>query len=124
MLDTQGEGKESVLSGLSLLGNTGLELSLGGGDHEDGAVGLGSSGDHVLDEVSVSGGVDDGEVVLGGLELPEGNIDGDTSFSLGLELVHNPGVFEGGFAHISGFLLELLDSSLINSTALVDEVTC
>jgi len=55
---------------------------------------LGSSSDHVLDEVSVSRGINDGEVILGGFELPKGDIDGDTSFSLGLELVHDPGVLE------------------------------
>ena len=39
---------------------------------------LRSSGDHVLDEVTMSGGIDDGDIVLGGLELPESNIDSDT----------------------------------------------
>jgi hypothetical protein len=34
-------------------------------------IGLGGSGDHVLDEVSVSGGIDDGDHVSGGLELEE-----------------------------------------------------
>jgi hypothetical protein len=32
----------------------------------------------------MSRGVDDGDVVLGGLELPEGDIDGDTTLTLGL----------------------------------------
>lgn len=94
LLDTKGEGKEGVFSSLSVLGDTSLELSHGGSDHEDGTVGLRSSGDHVLDEISVAGGVNDGEVVFGGFELPKGDIDGDTSFPLGLELVHDPGVFE------------------------------
>ena len=39
---------------------------------------LGGSSDHVLDEVTMSGGIDDGDIVLGGLELPESDIDGDT----------------------------------------------
>lgn len=93
--DTEGEGEQSVLSGLTVLRDTGLELSDTGGNDKDGAVGLGGTGDHVLDEVSVSGGVNDGDVVLGGLELPESNVDGDTSLSLGLELVKNPSVLEG-----------------------------
>ena len=29
--------------------------------------------------------------LLGSLELPEGDIDGDTTLTLGLELVKNPG---------------------------------
>jgi hypothetical protein len=32
----------------------------------------------------MSRGVDDGDVVPGGLELPEGDIDGDTTLTLGL----------------------------------------
>jgi hypothetical protein len=43
-------------------------------------------------------------IYLVGLELPEGDIDGDTSFSLGLQLVQNPGVLEGTFTHLMGFL--------------------
>jgi hypothetical protein len=35
----------------------------------------------------VTGGVDNSNVVLGGLELPEGDIDGDTTLTLGLEFV-------------------------------------
>jgi hypothetical protein len=35
----------------------------------------------------VSGGIDDGEVELLGLELPEGDIDGDTSLSLSVVFV-------------------------------------
>ena len=70
----------------------------------------------------MSGGIDDGEVVFGALELPKGDIDGDTSFPLGLELVHNPSVFEGGFSSFSSFLLILLNGSLVDTTALVDEM--
>jgi hypothetical protein len=120
--DAEGEGEESVLSGLSFLGDTSLELSLGGGDHEDGAVGLGGAGNHVLDEVPVARGVNDGEVVFGALELPKGDIDGDTSLPLGLELVHDPSVLEGGLAGFGGFLLILLDGPLVDTTAFVDEV--
>jgi len=48
---------------------------------------------------------DDGDIVLGGLELPEGDIDGDTTLTLGLELVKNPRILEGTLAELSGFLL-------------------
>jgi hypothetical protein len=123
LLDTEGESEKSVLSGLSVLGVTGFELSRGRGDHEDGAISLRGTGDHVLDEISMAGGVDDGEEVLLGLELPEGDIDGDTSLSLGLKLVEDPGVLEGGFTNFLGFLLVLLQSPFLNSTALVDHMT-
>jgi hypothetical protein len=43
-------------------------------------------------------------MVLGSLELPEGDIDGDTTLTLGLELVENPGILEGALAELSSFL--------------------
>ena len=64
-----------------------------------------------------------GDLILGGLELPEGNIDGDTTLTLGLELVKNPSVLEGTLTELSGFLLELLDGTLVDTTTLVDQVT-
>jgi hypothetical protein len=62
-------------------------------------------------------------VVLGSLELPEGNIDGDTTLTFSLELVKNPGVLEGTLTEFSGFLFELLNGTLVNTTALVDQVS-
>lgn len=46
----------------------------------------------------------DGDLILGGLELPERNVDGDTTLTLSLQLVQNPGVLEGTLAELSGFL--------------------
>jgi len=92
--DTEGEGKKSVLTGLAILGDTSLEFTSTGSDDENGAVSLGSTSDHVLDEITMAGGVDDGDEVLGGLELPEGDIDGDTTLTLGLELVQHPRILE------------------------------
>ena len=57
--DTEGEGEEGVLASLAVLGDTGLELTSTGGNDEDSAVGLGGTSDHVLDEVTVTGGIDD-----------------------------------------------------------------
>lgn len=130
-----------MLTGLAILGDTSLELTSTGVDDEDSAVGLGGTRDHVLDEVTVAGGINDSDLILGGLELPEGNINGDTTLPLGLELVKHPGVLEGALAHIGGFLgsslavcsntegtrmgvylLELLNSTLVDTTALVDQV--
>lgn len=121
--DTKGEGEQSVLTSLAILGDTSLELTSTASNDEDSAVGLGSSGDHVLDEVTVSGGINNSDIVLGGLELPEGDIDGDTTLTLGLELVKHPSILEGALAKLSSFLLELLDGTLVDTTALVDQVT-
>ena len=43
----------------------------------------------------MAGGVDEGHVVLGDLELPQGDDDGDATLALGLQLVHHPRVLEG-----------------------------
>ena len=40
-----------------------------------------------------------------------------------LKFVKDPGVFEGTFTHFLGFLFELFDGSLVDTTALVDQVT-
>ena len=50
VLDTQGVGEQSVLTSLAILGDTSLELTSTGGNDENGAIGLGSTSDHVLDE--------------------------------------------------------------------------
>ena len=71
----------------------------------------------------MSRGVNNREDVLRGLELPQSDIDGDTSFTLGFQLVKHPGVLERALAHLVSFFLELLDSSLINTTALENQVT-
>merc|ERR1740122_257372 len=123
LLDTEGVGEEGVLPGLAVLGDASLELTSAGGDDENSAVSLGCSGDHVLDKVTMSGGINDGDIVLGSLELPESDVDGDTSLTLGLQLVKNPGVLEGSLARLGGLLLELLDGPLVNTSALVDQVT-
>jgi len=123
LLDTEGVSKESVLAGLSFLGHTGLELTDTGSDDKDGNISLGGTRDHVLDEVTVSWGVNDGEVVLGGLELPQSNVNGDTALALGLQVVQDPCVLERGLSEFGSFLLELLDGTLVDTPALVDQVT-
>merc|ERR550534_1332108 len=123
LLDTEGVGEEGVFPGLAVLGDTSLELTSTGGDDKNSAVSLRCSGDHVLDEVTMSGGINDGDIVLGSLELPQGNVDGDSSLTLGLQLVQDPGVLEGSLAGLGGLLLELLDGPLVNTSALVDQVT-
>jgi len=57
LLDTQGVGEQSVLTGLAILGDTSLELTSTSGDDENSAIGLGGTSNHVLDEVTMTGGV-------------------------------------------------------------------
>ena len=101
LLDTEGIGEESVLTSLAILGDTSLEFTSTGSNDENGAISLGGTGNHVLDEITVTRGIcgesekaqlkcgsrkhtNDSDVVLGGLELPESDIDGDTTLTLGL----------------------------------------
>merc|ERR1719339_631887 len=122
LLHTQGVGQQGMLPGLSILGDTGLKLSSSRGNDEDTTVSLAGSGDHVLDEVTVAGSVDDGDVVLGGLKLPESNVNGDSTLALRLQLVHDPSILEGALSRLLGLLLELLDGPLVNTSTLVDQV--
>jgi len=48
-----------MLSGLTILGNTSLEFTSTSGNDEDSTISLGGTSDHILDEVTVSGGVND-----------------------------------------------------------------
>ena len=61
---------------------------------------LGGTSNHILDEITMSGGIDDGDVELGGFELPQSNVDGDTTLALSLEFVQHPGVLERALAHL------------------------
>merc|ERR1712117_797029 len=123
LLDTQGVGQQSVLTGLAILGDASLELASSRGNDQDTTIGLGGSCDHVLDEIPVSRSIDDGDKELLSVELPQSNVDGDTTLTLGLQLVQHPGVLEGTLAHLLSFLLELLDGTLVDTSALVDQVT-
>lgn len=109
---TEGVSEESVLTGLTILGNTGFEFTSTTSNDKDSAIGLGGTSNHVLDEITVTWSVDNGNVVFWCLELPESDIDGDTTLTLGLQFVENPGIFEGTLSQFSGFLLELLDGTL------------
>lgn len=104
LLDTESVGKQSVLTGLTILGDTCLKLTSTSGNDENGAVGLRSTSNHVLDKVTVTWGINDGDIVFGSLELPESDINGDTTLTFGLQLVQNPGILEGALAKFSSFL--------------------
>ena len=57
--DTEGESEESVFTGLAILGDTSFEFTSTSGNDEDSAISLGGTSDHVLDEVTVSRGIND-----------------------------------------------------------------
>merc|ERR1719329_341863 len=84
----------SMLSGLAL-DLSGLVVALGDGSgevtvswhHDHRAVSLRGTSNHVLDEVAVARGIDDGVVPLLGVELLGGAGDGHTALGLLLQLL-------------------------------------
>ena len=62
----------------------------------------------------MSGGIDHGEGILGGLELPQSDINCDTTLTLSLEVVKHPSVLERSLANLGGLLLVLLDGAGID----------
>jgi hypothetical protein len=55
--DTKSESEKSVLTSLAIFRDTSLELTSTSSNDEDGTVSLGSSGNHVFNEVAVTRGV-------------------------------------------------------------------
>ncbi len=116
LLDTKGGSKEDVLFGLSL-----GTLDCGAGD--DCCVCLGGTGDHVLNEVTVSRSVDDGEEVLVGLEFLVGDVDSNSSLPLFLKSIHDPSEVEGSFSFLLGFFLVFFDDVGVDCTGLEKDPT-
>jgi len=77
--------------------------------------------DHVLHEVTVARAVDDGEVVLVGVELLVGDVDRDTALALFGQVVHDVGELESALALLFGFLSVLLDHVLGDAPCLEEE---
>ena len=53
---------------------------------------LGGPSDHVLDKITMSWSIDDGDIVPWSLKLPESNVYGDSSLTLSLQLVKNSSI--------------------------------
>jgi hypothetical protein len=102
--DAKGKSKEGVLASLPILGNTSFEFTSSRSNDENGAIGLRGTSDHVLDKVTVTWCVNDGDEVFWSLKLPKGDIDGDTTLTFGLQFVKDPSIFEGALAQLSSFL--------------------
>ena len=64
LFDTKSEGQESVFSGLTILGDTSFEFTNTGGNDKDSTISLGGTCDHVLDEITVTWGIDNRDIVL------------------------------------------------------------
>lgn len=47
-------------------------------------------------------GINDSDFILGTLEFPQRNVDGNTTLTLGLELVKDPGILERTLVDLYG----------------------
>ena len=92
-----------------------------GGNHEQAHVSLRCTRNHVLDEVAVTGRIDDGVVPLVREELLGGARDGDTTLALLLLAVHVESEGEGRFAQIGCLFLQLLDLTLGDAAELENQ---
>merc|ERR1719215_1204653 len=91
---------------------TGLALDL---------VSLGSTGNHVLDEIAVTRGINDGVVPLVGEELLGGAGDGHTALAILLLPVHVEGECKRRIAKAFGLLLKLLQFTLGDTAKLKNQ---
>merc|ERR1712196_686376 len=130
LLDAQQVDEASVLAGLTLhltqlvvtLLDGGHEVTISG-HHEHTNIGLSRAGNHVLDEIAMTGGINDGVVVALSEELLGGTFDGHTTLTLILLGVHVEGESEGAFAKLFGLFLELLHLAFGDTSELEEQTT-
>jgi len=131
LFNTEKVDQAGVLTSLTL-NFSGLVIALSDGglkatnvrrNHEKSNICLGSTGDHVLDEIPVAGGINDGVVVTLSEELLGGASDGNTALALLLLVVHEEGKAERALAKSIGFSTQLFHFTFRDSSKLVDETT-
>ena len=93
-----------------------------GGDHEESDIGLSGTRNHVLDEISVTGSINDGVVPLVSEELLGGARDSDTTSTLFLLAIHVESKGERRLSELVSLLAELLHLTL-GDTAELEEQT-
>ena len=130
LLDTEQVNETGVLAGLTL-DLTGLVVTtLDGGDevtiggnHQTGNIGLGSAGNHVLNEITMAGGINDGVVPVLGEELLGGAGDGHTTLTLLLLAIHKESEGERTLTETVGLGPELFHLTSIDTAELEDQMT-
>jgi len=128
LLHTQQIDETRVLTSLSL-DLTSLVVALGDGcgeisiawNHDERHISLGSTSNHVLDEITVTWGINDGVMPFLSVELLGGARNGHTTLTLLLLPVHVEGKCERGLAKALCLCLQLLQLSLWDATKLEDQ---
>ena len=105
---------------MSVLGMTNLEVTDIGIYHDDSGVSLGGTSAHVLDIISLTFGVNFGEDMLVRLDLLESYINSDTTLMLSQS---ERSLSDRSLTSSGDLLLDLLNGSLIEITALIDQVS-
>merc|ERR1719269_261383 len=89
--------------------------------HDQGAICLRSTSDHILDEITMAWSIDNGVVPLFGVELLGSAGNGHTTLALFLLAIHVECKSEGTFAQALSFLLQLLQLTLGKATQFEDQ---
>jgi hypothetical protein len=130
LLDSEQVDEDGVLTGLSLdftglrvtLGNGGGEVTIGW-DHQKSDIGLGGTSDHVLDEITMTWGINDGVMVGFSEEFLGGASNGDTTLTFLLLAIHIESKSEGALSDLVSLSLQFLDFTLGDSSELEDETS-
>ena len=64
LLDSKSESQKSMFTGLSILGDTGFEFTNTSSNDKDSTISLRGTSNHVLDEITVTWGINDGDIEL------------------------------------------------------------
>mmetsp|Transcript_81691 Transcript_81691/g.218669 ORF Transcript_81691/g.218669 Transcript_81691/m.218669 type:complete len:492 (+) Transcript_81691:45-1520(+) len=131
LLHSQQVDQAGVLPGLSLdlsslvvaLLDSNDEVTIGR-NHDQGHVGLRSSGNHVLDEIAVARGVNDSVVPLLGVEFLRGAGDSHTALTLLLLPIHEESEGEAALSQSIGLLAKLVQLTLRKTTQLEQQMAC
>jgi len=131
LFDTQKVKKTGVLTGLTFinsqlgisLGDGGFETTLLGRDQKHTNISGGRSGDHVLDVILVTRGIDNSVVVLFGEELLGVTLDGDTTFTFFLARIKVVRETERRLTLLGSDFVKLGHLTLSNSSHLENQVT-
>ncbi|VCW61416.1 unnamed protein product [Gulo gulo] len=114
---------EGHAQSLHILGDTCFKFPSTSSNNQDSTISLRCAYNHIFYHVSVSWGISEGPIILAGLEFPQGDISGDTTFTCSFQLIQDPGILEGAFSHLSSLLLKFFDSFFVASTTFVDQRT-
>ncbi|KAB0366186.1 hypothetical protein FD754_010342, partial [Muntiacus muntjak] len=97
LFHTQSISQKGMLMGLPILGDTGFKFTNPSSNNQESTVSLGCACNHVFDEVSMSWGIKDGNMVLAGLKFPQAHISGDTTLTFSFQFLQDPGILEEPF---------------------------